>query len=852
MFSSIGNSIKDAWEGFGEKWKDFKEGLGGWIEDIKDFFGFGGNGEGDLIKKTNELELDEIEKPENNTPPNGNGAGRRRKRRTLLGGNGPAPDTENGFPYYSQNDPRIKNKPYRMSNGQPTDVIETMGNRGCGPTAMAMVASKLKGGNGNPYSPENMARIAENGNYSTQNGTMPNYFTNVGSQLGMNVTPALATADNIDAMLGNGQPVIIQGASDRNDSPFTSGGHYVVAVGKDDSGNVLVNDPRGKSYSGKYTMNQLTDGSARAWGFSNPGGFGGTVINTVKGGFGKVKKLLKSVMGGNGASWIDVVKAVKKAIANKRPGYSQSRSIYITIGGKQYKVRTDCSGMVSACVTVYRNNGKRYITDSRGFANKSNSTLLSLGFKPMGWIGWNKLMEGDIIARDGHVEIFCRRENGKNYVYNAGGNDSINSAGATKTGHSSYTTVWRAPGNTVNVDIKTSSTGSVNGETSTNTSSSTGTSSGGLTKYSSAISQLAAEMIKPFQPEQTGEETTSTSSNTSSKDYSGADISGSDTAQKVWNFFTSIGYSKAATAGVLGNLYQESTVNPKSNADKPNSPAAGIAQWENYKNKTSRWKSLYDYAASKGKKWTDLKSQLEFIDKELHGLNYYFKTDVKYENRPGSTLSVAGATPTTFKKWKQSNDVDMATRQFEGAFERAGKPMMDRRVGAAKRYYKLYAGGNGEGLIGGNGDMEIPYVDNSSRDIRNKPYTNSSDDVRYITGNGNSAINQSLSRTEKLSKENSTYDDANVVAALGTVVSTLEDLLVEMRGTNEGVNKFNDKELVVKNTPVVYQQTNNNIRAGNGSGETQKPPKTVNNSTFIDDNKYRLARSIASGGYSFA
>ena len=193
----------------------------------------------------------------------------------------------------------------------------------------------------------------------------------------------------------------------------------------------------------------------------------------------------------------------------------------------------------------------------------------------------------------------------------------------------------------------------------------------------------------------------------------------------------------------------------------------------------------------------------------------------------------------------------MATRQFEGAFERAGKPMMERRLGAAKRYYKLYSGGNGEGLIGGNGDMNIPYVNNSSRDIRNKPYTNSSDDVRYITGNGNSAINQSLSRTEKLSKENSTYDDANVVAALGTVVSTLEDLLVEMRGTNEGVNKFNDKELVVKNTPVVYSNTNN-IQAGNGSGQTEKPVKNVNNSTFIDENNYRLARNIASGGFSFA
>ena len=220
-------------------------------------------------------------------------------------------------------------------------------------------------------------------------------------------------------------------------------------------------------------------------------------------------------------------------------------------------------------------------------------------------IDFSNLQEGDIISKVGHVEIFCRNSGGKHYVYNAGGTDSINNPNATKTGHSSgYTTVWRAPGKSVDVNVTTSGKVSTSGtETSTAT--------GGLTKYSAAISQLASEMLKPFQSEQTGDTTTSTSN-----DYSGADISGSDTAQKVWNFFTSIGYSKAATAGILGNLYQESGVNPKSNADKPNSPAAGIAQWENFKNKHGRWKKLSDYAASKGKKWTDLKSQLEFIDKE--------------------------------------------------------------------------------------------------------------------------------------------------------------------------------------------------------------------------------------------
>ena len=113
-------------------------------------------------------------------------------------------------------------------------------------------------------------------------------------------------------------------------------------------------------------------------------------------------------------------------------------------------------------------------------------------------------------------------------------------------------------------------------------------------------------------------------------------------------------------------------------------------------------------------------------------------------------------------------------------------------------------------------------------------------------------MKQSLSRTEKLSQENAAYDDSNVVNALGTVVSTLQDLLVEMRGTNEGVNKFNDKELVVKNTPVVLNQSNTNIQGGNGSGEAPKKTTEKKSSSFIDENNYRIARNIASGGITFA
>ena len=59
-------------------------------------------------------------------------------------------------------------------------------------------------------------------------------------------------------------------------------------------------------------------------------------------------------------------------------------------------------------------------------------------------------------------------------------------------------------------------------------------------------------------------------------------------------------------------------------------------------------------------------------------------------------MSPAGASFTTVDQWKQSPNteagVEMATRQFEGGFERAGKPNMANRIKMAKEYYNLYSG----------------------------------------------------------------------------------------------------------------------------------------------------------------
>lgn len=217
-------------------------------------------------------------------------------------------------------------------------------------------------------------------------------------------------------------------------------------------------------------------------------------------------------------------------------------------------------------------------------------------------------------------------------------------------------------------------------------------------------SELSSYIASNYAKQTTSSETPDGTTTTSSASGSGyTNLTGGSTEEIIWNFFRNLGYSAAATAGIMGNLYQESKLNPAIIQGGGKGPAAGIAQWENYNTKSGRWLNLSNYAASKGKDWTDLQSQLEFIDQELNGLNYYFSHDIKYGgNIAGSTLSNAGAVPTTFEQWKNSNDVNMATRQFEGAFERAGKPMMDVRLAKANEYFTNFGSvGNGIGSLMG-------------------------------------------------------------------------------------------------------------------------------------------------------
>ena len=163
-----------------------------------------------------------------------------------------------------------------------------------------------------------------------------------------------------------------------------------------------------------------------------------------------------------------------------------------------------------------------------------------------------------------------------------------------------------------------------------------------------------------------------------------------DTAQAVWTFFTGQGYTPEATAGIMGNMEAESGVDPTRIQSNGKGPAAGICQWESWRNKSMRWKGMADYAASKGKEWTDLQSQLEWLDMEMQG-------------KDPSTLSYLKKRVGGFEEFKALTSVDKATTEFMKCFERPGVEHLDRRLKSANDFYNRLKGSSGN--ISANGDI---------------------------------------------------------------------------------------------------------------------------------------------------
>lgn len=127
-------------------------------------------------------------------------------------------------------------------------------------------------------------------------------------------------------------------------------------------------------------------------------------------------------------------------------------------------------------------------------------------------------------------------------------------------------------------------------------------------------------------------------------------IVGSNNVEKAWNFYISQGFSKEATAGILGNYMRESRMNP-SIVERGNNIGFGIAQWSFARRiNLVTWLNKNNYAAS------SLEGQLRFSIVEMQKMSFG-----KYN----------------YSSFKRINNVKEATAVFEKYFERAGVVAID-------------------------------------------------------------------------------------------------------------------------------------------------------------------------------
>lgn len=150
---------------------------------------------------------------------------------------------------YYQTDIRWRNYDY-SAKGEST----TIGRAGCGPTCAAMVIATLKDKKVTPKTTADWS--LDHGYKALKSGTYYTYFVpqfkaygiecsriNTSNIYKLNTSDAISVRNKIKAALANGNWVI----ACMGKGHWTSSGHYVLAYGISENGDVLINDPASTS-----------------------------------------------------------------------------------------------------------------------------------------------------------------------------------------------------------------------------------------------------------------------------------------------------------------------------------------------------------------------------------------------------------------------------------------------------------------------------------------------------------------------------------------------------------------------------------------------------------------------------
>lgn len=148
-----------------------------------------------------------------------------------------------------------------------------------------------------------------------------------------------------------------------------------------------------------------------------------------------------------------------------------------------------------------------------------------------------------------------------------------------------------------------------------------------------------------------------------------------DREQAAMNYFvTQAGFSAVQAAGIVGNLTNESAMNPTAVAPNdagPGKDSEGLAQWNR-----ERLANLKSFAQSKGAEYTDFNIQLAFVVSELQ--------NDPYERR------VAGVPLTSAVNVRDATVAMTKYERFKGYEQGVSSPETQERIADAERIFALF------------------------------------------------------------------------------------------------------------------------------------------------------------------
>lgn len=144
-------------------------------------------------------------------------------------------------------------------------------------------------------------------------------------------------------------------------------------------------------------------------------------------------------------------------------------------------------------------------------------------------------------------------------------------------------------------------------------------------------------------------------------------------AIEFYNFFAPRGYSLASICGMLGNIDQESTVNPGLQETASTSSGWGLIQWTPMSN-YFWWFDIHGWS------WSDGNAQCEKIAEEIESNRDPWLPTSQY--------------PYSGQEFMQLTDTELCVRAYFAERERGdpAKAMMEHRIDCANYYYQYLSG----------------------------------------------------------------------------------------------------------------------------------------------------------------